>query len=535
MYAIDAEEVQALRILYIQTGLGLPSTAGPWSSDELAKLLNRVDKAALPKSLQSLYERLEASFSYQPPSFQIGLDLTLESYLHSNTDDFTTSMDWFVGYQKRKPMVAIPMKLSLAGLFHAQAELAMQRNPYATITPPVTGSSPYYGTSSASTNLVVLDGTSLDGNIPYFGYAALTGDGWTAQMGRSKVSWGPGITGNFMVGSHLQYHSMARFTAYSDAFKFSFITSFFPHPDEIWDVDQDNLLDTDPLDTDAPGYTQSRPLVGLKMFMGYRLEWRLAKDKLGLAINEGIMYQSDIGTLDLRVFNPFTVYHNYYILNNANSLLSLELDYTPMRGLNFYLQFALDEFAIGAETSGSSGVHPNALGWMVGAKSVRPTENGYLYLNAEGVYTDPYLYIRSLDGDTAPQQHEWETLDYVVSIRRWINNSIIYDQTYLGYQYGGDAIVGSLDFGYKSLDAYSLSARLFYMAHGEKNTETFWKLDDPSTSPTGLVTHSVDLGISFSKQFGKWSLASHLDMMAKIIEYVPTYDVQLALSASYSV
>ena len=70
------------------------------------------------------------------------------------------------------------------------------------------------------------------------------------------------------------------------------------------------------------------------MFLGHRLEWRLFSNRVGFALSESIVYQSEIddSTLDLRVLNPVAIFHNYYIRGHANSLLTVELDYTPVRG-----------------------------------------------------------------------------------------------------------------------------------------------------------------------------------------------------------
>ena len=72
---------------------------------------------------------------------------------------------------------------------------------------------------------------------------------------------------------------MARLSAYRGNFKYGFVTSFFPHPDEIWVLPSG----------------QGREIKGLKMFLAHRFEFRLFKDRLGLAINESIMYQNKEG------------------------------------------------------------------------------------------------------------------------------------------------------------------------------------------------------------------------------------------------
>lgn len=394
-----------------------------------------------------------------------------------------------------------------------------------------------YGKYYASSNFFHFwrseDDLVIDANVPYRGFAALGGKGWLFEIGRDKLSWGPGTTGNFMFGDHLQYHNQGRFTAYSNSFKYTFATSFFPHPDEIWDVDQNGRLD---VDSGEPGYGQARALVGLKVFMVHRFEWRLFNDKVGLALSEGIMYQSPDGNIDLRILNPLMLYHNYFIRSNANSLATLEFDYAFAPSWNLYGQVVVDELSFGA-TEGSlpdDRKHPSGVGLMLGLKMAKPYKGGILYGSLEGVRTDPYVYLRSVDGDKS-QDDVADTLNFVVAIRRWIPDKLIYDQSYMGYQYGGDAYVGNLVVGYKQYGKYSVQGSLFYMAHGQVSMDTYWELGKLSSTPTGEATHYIDIGISGSKYLTPgWEVYAGLDWLAKIEHYVPSYDVQLVMGMQYS-
>jgi hypothetical protein len=69
----------------------------------------------------------------------------------------------------------------------------------------------------------------------------------------------------------VQYHNQGRITAYRDSFKYTFVTSSFPHPEEIGMHTND--------------YSQANPIKGLKLFMAHRFEWRLLENKLGFALN----------------------------------------------------------------------------------------------------------------------------------------------------------------------------------------------------------------------------------------------------------
>ena len=154
--------------------------------------------------------------------------------------------------------------------------------------------------------------------MPYRAFGAFGGDGWSVQVGRERLSWGAGVSGNLVLGDHVNYHNVGRFTTYGKNFKYTFLTSFFPHPSEYYAYDAvpDAGTDNDPfayggyIDLSA---NQNGVMSGLSMFLAHRLEGRLFNDKVNLALTEAIMYMSEDNTLDLRVLSPATIFHNYYI------------------------------------------------------------------------------------------------------------------------------------------------------------------------------------------------------------------------------
>jgi len=521
IHPIDSPLYEAIQYLYLLEGKSLPSTSGPYSNDELVLMFANINKNEVDAKTLPTYHYIENQLTKELSPFSVHAKVSLEAYLHTNTEDFTTNADWNYNYEARKPLLSIPIEISLHNFFYARMEADITNPKYLTPVKPTKGWSPLYGTYAFTTNLFHFwrpEETPLDRNMPYLGFAAVGGTGWNLVIGRDKISWGPGTTGNLVLSDHVQYHNMARFTAYTNTFKYTLLTSFFPHPDEIHD---------------ASAYTQARELMGLKMFMAYRLEWRLFEEKLGLAVTEGIMYQSKEGILDLRVLNPFNIYHNYYIRSMSNSLLALELNYTPISALNIYGQIAIDEFESSQEKSGDL-VHPNAMGYMVGATYVQPYKQGLFYGNIEGVYTDPYLYLRGDHGHETQTKVE-ESLNFVVALRRWANKSVVYDQYFMGYPYGGDAIIGNLSIGYKEYGRWSVTGNLFYMVHGKKEMNSLWLLDTNESTPTGVGTHYIDIGITSSVYlFERMQLYGGLNWLANFKEGVALYDIQLSMGISYT-
>lgn len=480
IYPVDSDLYQAITYLYIAQGHALPSTTGPWSADELDRMLAKIDREALSEGAKATYDYVKGELDVVPwqPSQGIGMkwgfEANLETYTHINTDEmFQERVNWGYGLLKQKPMLKVSFETWPVNSFYGYAEFSVG-NSIHTEYP--------FGSTQFNTNIIMFQNlpkfvmADLNFNMPYRAFASAGGNHWSLQVGRDRMSWGPGVTGNFVVGDNLMYHNMARFTTYFDSFKYTFVTSFFPHPENYSKTDQEGVLS------------------GINMFMSHRLEWRMFKDKVNFALTEAIMYQSADNYLDLQILNPCMIFHDYYIRSNANSILSIELDYTPIKYLNIYGQFVVDELALpGEPVPGSSpNAFPNAFGYMLGVKSAGGVGDGMLYGSAEWAMTDPYLYLRYGTKGSGSEQGAEYGLNWVVATRNYSNTSspsVQYDETFLGYKYGGDAIVANLNGGFKVFDKWYIEGNIFYMAHGTHDKWTRWarvsnEPDDGNTAGT---------------------------------------------------
>ncbi|MCK9287281.1 MAG: hypothetical protein M0P29_06945, partial [Sphaerochaetaceae bacterium] len=480
---------------------------------------------------------------------------------HTDTANFVDESDWIRGYNERKPLLDIILETWPSKHFYGYSSIPVMGTKFSDFDDSTGPISFAYGQESFTTNLFFLAPGSineLDFAMPYKAFGAFGGEGWSVQVGRDRLSWGPGVTGNFMLGEHLKYHNVGRVTTYGEKFKYTFATSFFPHPDNYYPI----------IDNGKFNYTGSQVdvLDGLYMFMAHRLEWRMLADKLSLALSEAVMYQSLDNTLDLRILSPTTIFHNYYIRSNANSLLTLELDFTPIKYVNVYGQVVVDEFALPGEPvpGKTDGAFPSAFGYMAGTKASYPMGKGMLYGSFEWTKTDPYLYLRYGDGSSAT----WG-INYVVAIREYYKTGdIMYDEQFIGYQYGPDAVVLNGNVGYKQFGKWFAEGNVFYMIHGTHDKWTEWSevYTDASagpgkppflTSPT--EQHHTDnhgdptaktTRDAVSKTFaagikGGFTILDGLDVYAQadfihivnpgnISSTAPISDVQLTFGVSYS-
>lgn len=517
IYKTDSEIYEAINFLYLSEGRTEAFNSGPWSADELNKMLQSLDYNSLNKTQKDIYDKAKKKlnlkeedekpivnyglmYSSDVPQiadikvvknekadiFRFTLDLALELYTHTNTNKlFVGKNSWNYNFLKQQPLAGLSLEFFPGNNFYTYFELTLGNYLHTQYSE--------FGDKYFHTNIVGLQDITrlnlndIDLNVPYRAFVAAGGDHWSIQLGRDRVSWGPGVVSNFVVGDNLKYHNMLRSAVYYDSFKYTFLLSFFPHPQNYDGVDW------------GVSPSQFSVLHGIRMFMAHRLEWKLFSDKLKLVFTEGVMYQNKDNFIDLQILNPVMLFHDLYIRSNANSILSFEIEYSPIKALNIYASFVCDEIAgFGEPHPGKEKALPNALGYMLGLKYVTPINRGIFYSSIEGTYTDPYLYLRDAgyenEGSTTgihEQAKGQYGINYVVAIRNLTRGSrIVYDEEFLGYKYGGDAIVGNINVGYKIYDEWSIEGNLFYMAHGTHDKWTCWGWVEPKEyDPTPTEQH----------------------------------------------
>jgi len=557
IYPIDSDVYEAITALYISQGLALPSTTGPWSADELLNMLDKIDVARLSGGLLAAYQYASSDLNSSADTVKFGLGASVETYWHSNTTDFVDESDWVVGFEDRKPILDLSLETWPGEHFYGYSSIPVMNNLYNGWSTSKGPTSTLFGQYALTTNIplvppAVMD--DLDFNVPFRAFGAFGGNGWSVELGREQLSWGPGESGNFVIGDHILYHNMGRFTTYTDKFKYTFLTSFFPYPDNYYPVmnSSGDIINK---------RSQGDIITGLKMFMAHRLEWNMLNNKLGFALTEGIMYQSADNTLDLRILNPAAIYHDYYIRGNSNSILSGELNYSPISYVNLYGQMVVDEFVLpGEPLPGEAGALPTAFGYMAGMKGRYPLGQGMLYGSLEWAKTDPFLYLRGKS--TSPQTLGDPGLNYVVAIRMFSNSfGISYTEDFMGYQYGCDAIVYNGNIGYKQYGKWYVSMNLFYMVHGTHDKWTLWTdvsdaslyVSTPSTqhntgnngdlgaeTARNTASNTIIVGLS-----GGYTVIENLNLYGEadyifienpgnISSNAPIYDIQLTVGVSYS-
>ncbi len=488
IYSVDSSVYKDITTIYIVTGHAAPSTTGPWSGDELEKMVSALNLNSIPEEYKEIYDRIiaelgvEAEYNLDGAAMNLDGYLNLDIYVHTYNSDAITRKDrngieetafagrsyWFgKDLSKNTPFFEIDWDTYFGDHFYTffNAYLANSVRGKKEI-----GSTRFNSNIPAFQNLFDLDVKLLDINFPSRAFLSFGGNGWSVQIGRDRLSWGSGTTGNLVLSDNFPYYDIARFTAYSPRYKYTYLLSFFPNKENYYTATSYNANDHN---------TSAIEMKGISFYAAHRFEGRLFDDKLTLAVTEALTYMSETSSIQFGAISPMYFMHNAFMPTNSNSTFTIEVNWTVMKGLLIYGQFLLDNFALpvfdtlpgpnlGEDTT------PDAKAYLIGAKYITKLSDGLFTLNPEVVYVTPYTYIR--DGYSG-----WGYgLDYVAAVKYRLysfneitDSDVLYDEYVIGYKYGPDTLVANLSASWEK-DRLTLGAKTFFMMHGTHDLWTIW-------------------------------------------------------------
>ncbi|HEY9054971.1 MAG TPA: hypothetical protein VIO60_09150, partial [Rectinemataceae bacterium] len=376
-------------------------------------------------------------------------------YAHSN-QAFDLESDWVRGFESRKPLARISLDFSLKDFLYLYCDMQYGRNRFnladdlfyalarypggigAIIGPGDTSAVLAWHSAIYSapflTN-ILLEPRDFDYQWPKRAVASIGGPNWNLSLARDRLRWGNGHSGNFVVDDHSDYQDFARLSAFSDNFKYEWLLVFLESSPAQGEVAEEKF----------------------RTLFAHRLEFRILK-RISFAISENILYQNDV--FDLKYLNPAFIYHNLNKRNMFNAIAHAELDWNFARGWKLYAQGVMDQGRAPTESS----IQADATGWLAGLEYAGAAGAGLVTSSLEFALTSPLLYRR--DG-----------LDFIAYRKYYTNGDptspnygyagFIVNLDYLGYQYGGDAIILQWDGAYRVPGLGKASVRLFGMRHGE--------------------------------------------------------------------
>ena len=526
--------------LYVLEGHAAPEGARPWTEADLRQQLTRITPTS--KASQNLLDIIEGFLTEEEDYVDMRFGLELEPTLatHTNEEAFDTSIYWAEDVLNTKP-VRLNAGMSVSDYFSADIGLSLgythssnanaidedkhlidsddedrfNRN-FSTNTPFVFSSGPI--------DLDFSDNNHVSLGTPYISVA----------LGRGRLSWGNGMMGNLFLGDTLPYHDYVNISASSNSwFDYDMLVSFYEHPLNY-------------------GQSFESTVKGIQMLVAHRFEFRMFSDKLRLSINEATMYQSEDGTIDMRIFNPLLIMHGLYITANANSLMTLELEWAPIKNLQIYFSAALDDFAMPGEPQPpAEDSTPNMLGFMGGVRGTAPHNTGWFSITGEAVYLSPFMYHK----DSYSEDFNY-ALDFIGTVRYAGSSGgrKIFRQ-YLSFPFGSDALAFSLDASYNVPLSWKAGFNFFAMVHGVTGVNSVvgkydgtqdgnygWLTTQNPFNPDekGSLSYTFDFGLYGQVHFlDNLSLSSSLDFIWAVnhenMAGNDQFDLQFTLSLCYSI
>ncbi len=459
--------IQDLESIYLEAGKTPLSSAGPYSVDEIRLMLEKIDPTRLSPAGRRAYDAIGDSLSTWSPKepmdihFALHPETALQGSLNTNTDRSTTS--WEYPWSDRLPVLSLPLECWVGEVAYATVELSVRQTHDA------------YNPSLVSANYtnVPFNLDYIDPETPARAFLALGGRSWSFLIGRDRLSWGNGETGNFALSDSPDYHDFARFTGYWRNFKYtamwvSLLTDLAPYGSSP-NLTTADLLASDPFREYPRNY-----------FL-HRIDFCLF-DKLSIGISEGTL----IGGVQpkLAFFNPLMIFHSLFNYYNASEILAVEVTYTPWRYAEVYGQFSCTQIQLPYEVwrygEGASEV-PNGWGFLAGVRARSPKGEGFISRGIEFAYVNPWMYIKE-NPLTTYQWWRYQASN-VSGSSQWVSSP-------LGYFTGPDSIVLKMWGGYSVARAYSVTLSYTRVLKGENTLDTPYTESSDAASlvtPTGTV------------------------------------------------
>jgi len=492
MILVGDPVIEDIRFLSLVSGKSVPSFTPPFAPHEIKNFLNLIDESSLSPPAIEAYTRVlnrlnpktPLSLTWEVFSLSLNVDLTLEGRIRTNKE-----MDWQPVQSKIPTFISVPLKLYFVDVLQLYVDPAVSIDPY-----------DYNTNGYFSDNMVFLDSHCINGNSPLKTFIAMGGSWWNFQLGRDRLSFGTGISGNLSIADNPPYYEFMRLSFFSNQLKYSLIINQAPLKinNEFYPA-----LDKD---SDYLKMTTQRYL-----YLS-RIDLTLFK-VLTLSLMEGVMAGNS--ALELRYLNPLMIFHNAMTwrdyeewgadVEGSNgkhmngSFFSAEFNWHIVKSLSAYGQFAMTELSIGPELSEGRAEAPNAIGLMFGLQYGHSFNKWASIFYLECIYTSPFLYI-----NPSP----FASIIYMHDVQFVHDNHYYY---YFGYPRDTLALTAGTRFF--NNDKLIINGEFSWISRGEYGKfpiEWNWT-KDYSWAPSGTPENNFVLSIG-----AQWKLLSYLTLKGKL-------------------
>ncbi|QQO08330.1 capsule assembly Wzi family protein [Breznakiella homolactica] len=457
--------LEDLRFVVRESGKSFTSLTPPLSKHEVLLILEGIDEGRLSESGRKAYRSVLQAVNPVPLlqtgffGFDVHGEAALEGRWRSDSD-----IPWMKKEKTSSSVLSLPV------------DLYFGERLYGTIVPVLRSDPSFYDNGTNWGTNVPYETERIDLNMPFKAFMAAGGPWWNFQIGRDRLDFGSGITGNLAVSDTPDYYDFARISLFSSNIKYTFLLSQFPMA--LKGLIADGF--THPDMNDSTGTTQ-------RYLYFHRIDVRLF-ERLSIGLSEGVMVGNS--PPELRFMSPLAVFHSYFGWNDydqtdgdlVGSMLSLDLEWAIMPSLTLYGQFVMNDYATPYERKNwPDSVSPNGLGWLAGLEYVRDIHTWRTSFFGEFMYGDPYLYVLSSPYASFISMRRLSHLTSKDPVYSWI-----------GYPDGRDALHVTLGATvYKA--PVKLGARLSFSSQGEHGVSWDWTKGEDAVnqrSPSGTAENT---------------------------------------------
>ena len=497
-----------IEALCSRAGVIGPSSFSPMSANTLIHALERIDTSALAELDNAEYQRLYKELTEEDYIFKSGiftLDMNPNVNLGINIADYSDfdygntksetpqpnrKENTLVPYRYEDALLSVGLNMDFGDYIHLDSRFDL-KNP----------NNAMYESTLGFLFSSVTDNKGLSAEWPYRAGASIGNDYVSFIFGRFPHSIGNGVTGNLIIGDNFDYQEVALL---------SLISNYFTYNISVTRFDQQNL-------DGNHGFLRNKFTGNQQIRVVHRFDINIV-NKVRIALNLATIYNSS-ALFDLRFFYPFMISHNYnnYLngtkkssYDEANNLLSLELEWNITNGFSTSLQIAVDQFQMPWETWTDL---PLAFGVLWNIKHSATIKTGTINSWFEATYTNPYLYLNgkyTTDEETGEITSIDYNLDYIVGY----HSNYFDDYGYSGYVYGPDSIIFSLGSSYtESNDKFEIGGNILYKISGNKGVRH--KVQGPNNTiidmDNAIIENNPEEFIqNIITPSGGWKNAEHL-------------------------
>ena len=467
--------LEDIRFVSLEAGRPVLSFTLPLSPHEVRTFLDSIDEGLLSPPAREAFFRIERRLALRPPrisfsssDFSVFVDVnaTIEARARANRN-----VSWHPRYPAIPPVVSFPVRFFVGDFLQLYLEPVWRMAP-----------AHYRNVGSFGLN-APMDYFQYDHLMPHRAFLAAGGRLWNFQIGRDRLCWGTGRTGNLSVSDNPDFYDFMRFSFFTRFFKYSSLVVQMP-----LDIRHGLLCDTVFPGSELPPNHLYRTTNSY--FYLHRLDFMLF-NSLTIGISEGILVGNS--PLELRFLNPMMVFHqlipwvDYARWGNrdtgkdghmAGPFFSVEANWNIVNSLSVYGQFVMTQYELPGELEGVEYPSPDGLGFLFGIQYGHSFDTWASVFFFEFVHTSPFLYM-----------HPSPFASFIHM------RILLFDPPHYAFVgFPRDRMVFTLGARFFRDDALSVSGVLSLLFNGERDIAYDWRPGRPARderTPTGVAERQV--------------------------------------------